>query len=249
MQRVLPYYLCLAGNLMNWLTARPEPPPSGDSTLPPTTVNRPPTTDNPLTTCSKVVWGFLFFCLAINGAWVIPLRLSRMGRYSSLVSGQGESSSAQPTTYSSTATASTLGPASATLETAPRKRRHDEDDVSATGKRLVVNRVENVVSSIAGANSSEFDKYRKTRRREQERLDAIEREHKLEEERNSLFVKVQLNKLEAEERTRRNAERRQRKKLKKLHRTGAKPPVAIESTAAADGPCSELGDANEVGES
>ena len=103
----------------------------------------------------------------------------------------------------------------------------DDDDVPVTGKRLVVNRVENVVSSISGANSSEFDKYRRARRREQERLDAIEKERREAEERDSLFLRVQLNKLEAEERTRRNAEKRLRKKLRKRQRAAGRESAVV----------------------
>jgi hypothetical protein len=42
------------------------------------------------------------------------------------------------------------------------------DNKSVTGKRLIVNKVDNVSGSCAGAGSSEFDIYRKSRRREQE---------------------------------------------------------------------------------
>ena len=171
-----------------------------------------------------------------------------MGRYSSLVGErQGEPTAPQPTS-SVVAGPSTLGN-HLSEETAPWKRRRDEDDVSATGKKLVVNRVENVSSSIAGANSSEFDKYRRTRRREQERLDAIERERKEAEERNSLFAKVQRNKLEAEERTRRNAERRQRKKLKKARKTQATELKHDVDNISADGPTSEHENDSEAMES
>ena len=97
----------------------------------------------------------------------------------------------------------------------------EEEGVHVPGKRLVVNRVENVMSSIAGAGSSEFDLYRKARRREQERLEQIERAHALEEERRAFHAKVLRNKLEAEERTRRNAEKRRMKKLKRKQRSGS----------------------------
>jgi hypothetical protein len=96
-----------------------------------------------------------------------------------------------------------------------KKRQLNEDNRTVMGKRLVVNRVENVSSSIAGSNSSGFDMYRNSRRREQDRLDGIEYQQREEEEREKLLSKVIQNKREADERTRKNAERRKLKKLKK----------------------------------
>ena len=161
-----------------------------------------------------------------------------MGRYSSLVAAKAEEAAAPQSSVTAMATSTPGSASEVAQETTQRKRRHIEDDVSATGKRLVVNRVENVSSSISGANSSEFDKYRRARRREQERLDAIERERREQEERSGLFARVQLNRLEADERTRRNAERRQRKKLRRTQRTATAQSLSADGEGD-DGPTAE----------
>lgn len=94
-----------------------------------------------------------------------------------------------------------------------------QDDAPVKSKKLIVNKVHNTYSSISGANSSGFDIYRKARRHEQERLDSIEKQMKVEEESRALEERVQRNKREAEERTRKNAEKRKRKKMKRLSKS------------------------------
>ena len=83
-------------------------------------------------------------------------------------------------------------------------------------KRLVVDKVENVMGSTAGAGSSEFDVYRAARRREMNRLSAIESQRKADEEARIYAEKVAANKAEAEARTAKNVEKRNKKKMKKL---------------------------------
>ena len=83
-------------------------------------------------------------------------------------------------------------------------------------KRLVVEKVDNVMGSTAGAGSGEFDMYRAARRREMTRLDAIEIQQKADEEARVYAEKVARNKEEADNRTSKNAEKRNKKKMKKL---------------------------------
>jgi hypothetical protein len=82
--------------------------------------------------------------------------------------------------------------------------------------KLVTEKVENPMGSCAGAGSGEFDMYRKARRREQMRLEEIEKEDKATRERMDYEARVLKKKLECEERTRKNAEKRKRKKMKKM---------------------------------
>lgn len=83
-------------------------------------------------------------------------------------------------------------------------------------KRLVVEKVDNVMGSTAGAGSGEFDVYRAARRREMTRLDAIEIQQKAEDEAKSFAEKVARNKAEADSKTAKNVEKRNKKKMKKL---------------------------------
>ena len=83
-------------------------------------------------------------------------------------------------------------------------------------KKLVVEKVDNVMGSTAGAGSGEFDVYRAARRREMTRLSAIETQQKIEEDARIFAEKVAKNKEDADQRTAKNAEKRNKKKMKKL---------------------------------
>ena len=68
--------------------------------------------------------------------------------------------------------------------------------------------------SCAGASSSEFDIYRKARRRETERWESIEKQDQEEREAREYSERVQRNREEAESKTSKNAAKRQKKKEK-----------------------------------
>lgn len=95
--------------------------------------------------------------------------------------------------------------------------KNDQVEEKAIKKqRLVVEKVDNVMGSTAGAGSGEFDVYRAARRRELTRLDGIEMEQKVAEEARIFAEKIARNKEDADERTSKNAEKRNKKKMKKL---------------------------------
>lgn len=90
------------------------------------------------------------------------------------------------------------------------------EDQAIKKQRLVVDKVDNVMGSTAGAGSGEFDVYRAARRRELTRLDDIEMQQKAEKEATDYAEKIARNKTEADNRTAKNALRRNKKKMKKL---------------------------------
>jgi hypothetical protein len=85
-----------------------------------------------------------------------------------------------------------------------------------SNKRVKTDKVENVQGSCAGAGSGEFQKYLHARKREQDRLEELEINYKKTEEEKAFFDRVQKNLLEDELRTKKNAEKRKRKKEKKI---------------------------------
>lgn len=76
----------------------------------------------------------------------------------------------------------------------------------------LVDKVENVTGSCAGAGSSEFHLYINARKREMDRMDSIEADKKKQEEAKAYAEKTAKFKQEAEERTKKNAAKRKRKK-------------------------------------
>ena len=87
-------------------------------------------------------------------------------------------------------------------------------EITGNGK-LVVERVNNYKSSICGSNSSDFEQYVNGRKRERERMDVIEAQALKEKEEAEYAAKVAKNKLETEERLKKNALKRKRKQEKK----------------------------------
>jgi len=81
---------------------------------------------------------------------------------------------------------------------------------------LVVDTVNLVRSSNAGADSSQFSLYLNSRRREQGRLEAIALKAQADEEAQALKMKVEQMKKEDEERTKKLAEKRKKRKQKKM---------------------------------
>jgi len=93
-----------------------------------------------------------------------------------------------------------------------------------SGGAAIIEKVVNYTSSIAGANSSEFHAYLGGKKREIERLEAIDKMQKEQEEATRLADKRELYEKEFEEKTRKNALKRKKKKdkmklHKKLHKT------------------------------
>lgn len=86
------------------------------------------------------------------------------------------------------------------------------------GGKVTINRTEFTMGSSAGANSGDFHKYIGARNRERERVEELDKSAQLEEERQAFAAKVLQNKLEADERTRKNAEKRKKKKEKESMR-------------------------------
>lgn len=81
-------------------------------------------------------------------------------------------------------------------------------------KKAKIEKVVNIMGSCAGAGSGEFDLYRAARKRERDRIRGLEESDRLEKEREELSKKIEMNRIEAEERTRKNAEKRKKKKAR-----------------------------------
>lgn len=84
---------------------------------------------------------------------------------------------------------------------------------SSSSAASTEDQVFNVRSSNAGASSSAFHVYRQARAREITRIGALEEDDRKQKEREELAGKVEANRIEAEERTKKNAEKRKKRKL------------------------------------
>lgn len=86
------------------------------------------------------------------------------------------------------------------------------------GKKVTVERIENIMGSSAGAGSGEFHNYLEARKRENHRMASLEDSKREEDERKAFAEKVMRNKAEAEQRTQKNALKRKLKNNKKDQR-------------------------------
>ena len=82
--------------------------------------------------------------------------------------------------------------------------------------KVVIDKIETVMGTQAGAGSGEFHMYLNSRNREKFRIENIESEKKKEEAEMAFKEKIERNKLLDEERLKRNVEKRKRLKEKKL---------------------------------
>ena len=101
--------------------------------------------------------------------------------------------------------------------------------------KIVTEKIINVMGSTAGAGSSEFHLYVSARNREIFRIEDIEERKKREEEEEAYIKKVEQNKIEAEERTAKNAEKRKRKREKERENSKAAKASKGEDNAGAAG--------------
>jgi len=81
--------------------------------------------------------------------------------------------------------------------------------------RVIVPKINNTAGSSAGAGSSEFHNYRKLRRWENDRMEAMDKEEKRLAIERAFRSKVAANEAEAADRTRKRAEKRKRHKLRR----------------------------------
>lgn len=109
-----------------------------------------------------------------------------------------------------------------------------ESAEGGSGGKLVVNKVTNYMSSIAGASSSEFDTYVALRRRERERMEQIEKQAVKLEQEQDFAGRVASNRKEAEERTKKNAMKRKRKKENQKKNKAAKLKACDDSGEESD---------------
>jgi hypothetical protein len=82
----------------------------------------------------------------------------------------------------------------------------------SSSARVIVPKINNTSGSSAGAGSSEFHNYRKLRRWENDRLEALDAEEKRVMAENAFRAKIAANEAEAAGRTRKRAEKRKRHK-------------------------------------
>ncbi|KAK8814216.1 hypothetical protein WA158_008078 [Blastocystis sp. Blastoise] len=80
---------------------------------------------------------------------------------------------------------------------------------------FAVEKVKNRFSSVAGANSSSFDIYRRAKYVELDRLESMKKEEEKDEKQREFEERIRKNKEECEAKTKKNADLRRRKKEKK----------------------------------
>ena len=85
----------------------------------------------------------------------------------------------------------------------------------SSSARVIVPKINNTAGSSAGAGSSEFHNYRKLRRWENDRMEAMDEEEKRLAIESAFRAKVAANEAEAADRTRKRAEKRKRHKLRR----------------------------------
>ncbi|EEY65892.1 uncharacterized protein PITG_03422 [Phytophthora infestans T30-4] len=119
-----------------------------------------------------------------------------MGRYTSVQTFSDQDAQGAAVAYDATSSAATTSATSS-----------DTKD----GK-LHVNRVENVSGSSAGAGSGDFHTYRASRRREMERVAAMEQRYKENKEQQEFEAKRKRNAEEFEAKMHKRAEKRRRRK-------------------------------------
>lgn len=104
-------------------------------------------------------------------------------------------------------------------------------------KRVVIEKIENMHGSAAGAGSGEFHMYLGARKREKDRIEEMEQQKKIEEEKNSFAQKVERNRLEAEMRTQKNREKRfkMKERARKRQKLGHQGEVRGEDAADEEG--------------
>ncbi|ETV94327.1 hypothetical protein H310_11974 [Aphanomyces invadans] len=93
----------------------------------------------------------------------------------------------------------------------PKEKASTQDSTTAPKEKFKFNKVDNVSGSTAGAGSGEFHMYRAARRREMERVSAMEKNHKKIEEEREFQEKRRRAQEEVEAKAQQKAAKRRRK--------------------------------------
>ena len=101
--------------------------------------------------------------------------------------------------------------------------------------KVIIDKIETVMGTQAGAGSGEFHMYLNSRNREKFRIENIESEKKKEEAEMAFKEKIERNKLLDEERLKRNVEKRKRLKEKKLKVMNKKKKKEVTTDVRAGG--------------